>query len=110
MDMSALKTALELVGGVLATLKQVKDLLPDGSKKEEVAEGLEQAERQLGIAEAQAAQVLGYELCKCTFPPQIMLFTGEEGCYRCPKCGYEIDTRPHLYDPRMLEGNDPFQL
>ena len=94
MDIEALRTALELLAGALSALRQAKDLLPEGSQKNDAAEALEQAERQLRLAEAKAAQALGYELCRCTFPPQIMLFTGEDDHYRCPKCDYEKHTGP----------------
>ena len=90
MNFDPIKEALGLLGGVLSTLKQVRDMLPDGSQKETATNALNQAERQLGIAEAQVAEGLGYKLCQCTFPPQIMLFTGKEGHYKCPECGYEV--------------------
>jgi hypothetical protein len=51
------------------------------------------------VAEAEIAKALGYQLCKCQFPPVVMLTVGyvimkfaryEEGdpVYECPKCGY----------------------
>ncbi|GEM77006.1 hypothetical protein [Vibrio sagamiensis] len=42
------------------------------------------------MAEAQIAQALGYQLCKCTFPPQIMLSVGYrdfEEAFECKLCG-----------------------
>ena len=92
MDIEALREGLSLIGMAIVSLKQAKDLLPDSPKKDDATEALQQAERQLKIAEAQAAKGLGYQLCQCTFPPQIMLFTGDEDHFRCPECGHEIDT------------------
>jgi hypothetical protein len=87
MDVNSVKTFLEAAGLVLSLLKKTKDALPDGPQKDTVGETLEQAETQLKIAEAQAAVTFGYELCRAHWPPEIMLSTGIEGQYRCPKCG-----------------------
>ena len=96
LDISAWTEGLSFLGGVITILERLKGLLPDGSEKEAVIEALEkaeQAERKLKIAEAQAAQDLEYELCRCTFPPQIML--SKDGTrWECPKCGSERDTGP----------------
>jgi len=91
MDIKALGETIVLVGSAISTLKQVMDLLPDGSKKAEAQSDLEQAERQLSIAEAQTAEALGYQLCrKHGFPPVIMDSKGN-GIWVCPECGDEVD-------------------
>jgi hypothetical protein len=47
------------------------------------------------IAEAEVAHALGYQLCKCEFPPTAMLTVGSTGrgdksgaVYECPKCKF----------------------
>ena len=72
-DIESIKQAFSAIGLAVNTLKQVKDLLPDGTKKTEITETLAQAERQLKIAEAQSAQAMHYRLCQNHFPPEIML-------------------------------------
>jgi len=76
----ALRNAVELV-------KTGKELLPK-PQQEAVTRSLEEAERQARLAEAELAKGLGYQLCRCTFPPQIMLAVdtpfGRED--RCPAC------------------------
>ena len=62
---------------------------------------LEKASAATAIAEAEVAKALGYELCKCQFPPIPMLTVGRIDVpnlnphlkmlgpvYECPKCGY----------------------
>ena len=79
---------------VLALMKDAKDLLPNGPQKASAEEKIGEAEKALRIAEAQTAQSLGYELCKCAFPPCPMLSIGpsqEEGMegvevFQCPNC------------------------
>lgn len=38
------------------------------------------------LHEIELAQKLGYLLCKCTWPPQIMVMAGEDHIYRCRRC------------------------
>jgi len=38
------------------------------------------------LQEIELAQKLGYLLCKCTWPPQIMVLTGSDHVYRCRRC------------------------
>jgi hypothetical protein len=38
------------------------------------------------LQEIELAQKLGYLLCKCTWPPQIMVLTGADHVYRCRRC------------------------
>lgn len=87
-------TALSLVKNALGLVKDAKDILPD-SKKPAVEAALAQAEQSLRIAEAQAAEELGYLVCKCTWPPQIAL-RQSSGAEQCPKCGRNVsdDLRP----------------
>jgi hypothetical protein len=56
---------------------------------------LEKASAATAIAEAEVAKALGYELCKCQFPPSpVGFFTMPAGIHKatepvfeCPKCG-----------------------
>jgi hypothetical protein len=61
-------------------------LLPKNEKKkEEAGLALERAEAALKRSDAALAQKLGYQLCQCTFPPQIMLWNGRAAANRLSK-------------------------
>jgi transcription initiation factor IIE alpha subunit len=92
MDIESFRRAFELRAPALSMLKSVKDVLPDSPQKEVAAQKISEAEKAFEIAEAKAAQELGYPLCKCTWPPQIMLATQKKFRFKCPKCDSEIDT------------------
>ena len=92
-DLASIQQAFATLSTVVAILKQAKDLLPDGPKKRDIVEALEQAERQIKLAESQAAQGLDYQLCKNHFPPEIML-SSDNKHWKCPVCGNERDTSP----------------
>lgn len=38
------------------------------------------------LVEVEMAQKMGYLLCKCSWPPQIMVLTGTDHVYRCRRC------------------------
>ncbi len=84
-----LKNGLALFRDAISIAKGAKDLLPSGEKKDTVGKSLEAAESATKLAEAQIAKALGFRLCQCTFPPQIMLskgYRGESERFECPSC------------------------
>jgi hypothetical protein len=94
-DIKALTEGMGLFSSALTALKQVIDLLPDGSQKAEAAAALERAEREFRIAESETAKRLDYELCRKHWPPEIMLSESEEyELWVCPKCGNKRDKTP----------------
>ncbi|MGM0631771.1 MAG: hypothetical protein ACQETO_01205 [Pseudomonadota bacterium] len=38
------------------------------------------------LAEIEMAARLGYLLCQCTWPPQIMVMSGDGELFTCPRC------------------------
>lgn len=103
----AAKTAIDAVRGVIGLFRDAKELLPE-EKKAAATLAIENSEKQITIAEAQMAQALGYQLCKCEFPPVIMLAVGtiedhqtrtNKPVFECPSCG--IDTAyPYAFNRR----------
>jgi len=92
-DIISLKTALDVMHSVISTFKDIKDLLPSGSKKDNVKIAIVDAERRLRLAEAQIAEGLDYPLCRCTFPPQIMLYDSGNKRYVCSVCNNAEEER-----------------
>ena len=89
MDILALKSALDLGRKALEIVKQTKELLPNGTKKDTAKKTLDEAETAFKLAESKIAQELGYQLCRCTWPPQIMLSIEHEEYgekFQCLKC------------------------
>lgn len=93
MEMADLSEYLKASKDALDILKGVIGLLPKGTDAGAAQKQLEQADQALKASEAQLAKALGYPLCKCTFPPQIMLLKTEAQVMQCPRCGNEHD--PH---------------
>ncbi|WP_444890630.1 hypothetical protein [Microbulbifer sp. DLAB2-AA] len=106
--MESVKVGLSLLSDAIGLAKKTKDALPNSKDKDLIDKGLNEAEKASKLAEAQIAQALGYNLCKCTFPPQIMLSAGyKENIedFRCPKCSKssiapkKVVSRPQTIKP-----------
>jgi hypothetical protein len=91
----------------MGLLKDAKDLLPDGDKQAAISQALVTAETSAKIAEAEIAKALGFELCKCNFPPTPMLTVGYhtraqghrpgDPVFECPECGIN-SAGPWMYE------------
>lgn len=91
MDIKALGEGIAALVAVIPAIRDVVKSLPDGSKKAELQSLTDKAERELRIAEAQAATELGYQICRNhPFPGVIMISRGN-GVWVCPECGDEMD-------------------
>jgi hypothetical protein len=103
------KTGFDTLRTAMGLVKDVQGVLPEGEKKDVVSRTLDEADKQLVLAEAQIAQALGYPLCRCQFPPIPMLKVGWASVQRsdvkyggqtrvdaheCPKCG-QSDVQPY---------------
>jgi hypothetical protein len=73
----------------ISEFKSIRDSLPRGKKRDEIDEKIKRAEDMLSRADAQLAQKLGFELCKCSFPPKIMLWAESQSASVCPACGHQ---------------------
>jgi hypothetical protein len=83
------KTALDL-------MKSAWQAMPKGEKRDALEEKVKKAETALESINVALAKSLGYKLCRCTFPPQIMLWKLSEGTNICSACGTK--------DPALFEG------
>ncbi|HTH97328.1 MAG TPA: hypothetical protein VL574_07905 [Stellaceae bacterium] len=92
---AALKTIFDSVRSVIGLVRDARQSGKTEPADEKAIEtALQDADRATKIAEAQIAQLLGYTLCRCQFPPTPMLRIGRaQGQYknfdvvRCTTCG-----------------------
>lgn len=92
MDIGNMFDAIKYIKEASFLIKAILPKLPRNSKKQEIIQTLNEAEKRLKLAEAKSAKELGYPLCKCTWPPQIMLATKKENHFKCPRCEKEIES------------------
>jgi hypothetical protein len=86
-DPDAIKGWAEALTGSINAIRLVTGLLPSGKKREEAERLLAEAEREQKKAEALLAQALGFQICQDCWPPEIMLFSKEDGFLHCRRCG-----------------------
>jgi len=106
--MESVKIGVSLLGESIGLIKKTKDLLPESKEKDAISKSLVEADKAAKLAESQIALALGYKLCQCTFPPQIMLSQGykeqkhhheeEFICSRCKKSSIKPANKPLEFD------------
>jgi hypothetical protein len=87
--------------GLRSAIAMIKEVRATGGESEAqqqfVDDALEKASQAAKIAEAEVAKALGYELCRCEFPPIPVRTVGRIDqprikragpVYECPNCGY----------------------
>jgi hypothetical protein len=90
--LTAAKTTMEIFKGI-------KSELPQGQKADEAERQIEKAEVSLRSSEIELAKAVGYNLCQCTWPPQVMLWREQDKVFRCPnpQCGRTIHQPPEIH-------------
>jgi hypothetical protein len=96
----AFKSIFDGLRSAISLVREARGSRDSDQGKEEtklIVAALEKASTATAIAEAEVAKALGFELCKCQFPPIPMLTVGHIDnpnakmvgpIYECPKCGY----------------------
>lgn len=91
-DLQDISEYIRISKDAMELMKSAVGLLPKGAEKDEAEQKLRAADEALQRSDARLAQDLGYKLCQCRFPPQIMLSQGYHEThnveiYKCPGCG-----------------------
>lgn len=79
--------------GAIELLKAAYAALPSGAQRDKIEAKVRTAEDMLNRSDAKLARDLGYRLCQCTFPPQIMLWREPDKAWVCRNeaCGAKIE-------------------
>jgi hypothetical protein len=91
MDLASITEMFGLFRSALGAVRDVKDLLPAHQQKP-IEETLKKAELVASTAEAKLAVELGYQLCRCTWPPQVMVRTNAGRMLGSGKSAYRNET------------------
>ena len=88
---TAAKSALDIIKGIRAEL-------PKGPAADTAQQKIEEAKSALKNSKAELAKSLGFRLCQCKFPPEIMLWDKAERARICPACGDRFPPPPQPRD------------
>jgi hypothetical protein len=92
MDFTDLKDYVALSKEAIDLLKAAWNVLPESDQRDDAQRKLEAAAALLVRSDARLAKDLGYRMCQCTFPPQIMLWVETENAWVCRNvaCGSKV--------------------
>ena len=78
---------LQAARAVLSLFDKIRTQLSSGPERAQLNDHIAIAETALKTAESELSKKLGYRICRCTFPPQIMLWNQARRKDLCAKCG-----------------------
>jgi len=73
---NAINTALDTFRSAVDLVRSLRSKTATPQEADAIESALSEAEKAAKIAEAQVAKALGYEFCRCAFPPTAMLTVG----------------------------------
>ena len=85
-------------------------MLPEGKDKKEIEAKIEEVDNAWGEAKINLARAWGFQICRRTFPPEVMLKVGYDPetaseRFRCPECNDEYPPPdPPLKFQSLLSG------
>jgi predicted RNA-binding Zn-ribbon protein involved in translation (DUF1610 family) len=90
--LEAFTKGLTTLKEAIALVHSANDQLPAGKPRSAIQQKIEEAERAIQLGHATMGQSLGFQLCHCTWPPQVMTSSdySEETRveqFTCPNCG-----------------------
>ena len=112
MDIDALHSTLVSLTLLPEELRSARETLEKagGGSRQELVELLSSTERDLRIAKVTLARELGFKVCLCCWPPEVMVFHDNGDAY-CPEASHgetaEIPDRPRLTPPTARGGGNP---
>jgi hypothetical protein len=74
--LEAFTKGLTLLKEAIGLVHSAKDQLPPGESQKAIQQKVEEAERMIQVGHATVGQSLGFQLCHCTWPPQVMASSG----------------------------------
>lgn len=72
---------------VLSLFREIRMQYASDPQQSQLEDRIAIAETALKVTEAELAKKLGYRICRCTFPPQVMLWNQRRRKDVCAKCG-----------------------
>jgi hypothetical protein len=110
--LEAFTKGLTVLKEAIGLVHSANDQLPAGESQKAIQQKVEEAERLIQRGHAGVGESLGFQLCHCTWPPQVMAsskYSKETHVelFTCPKCGKSVslsdrkDPREHVtaFDP-----------
>ena len=111
--LEAFTKGLTVLKEAIGLVHSANDQLPAGEPQKAIQQKVEERLIQLGHAEM--GQSLGFQLCHCTWPPQVMASTGytqetQVEQFTCPNCGKSLSLSGRKKPSEHLTAFDPYDV
>jgi len=113
--LEAFTKGLTVLKEAISLVHSANDQLPVGDAQKAIQKKVEEAERLIQVGHASVGQSLGFQLCHCTWPPQVMASTGynekttvEE--FRCSNCGKTLSLSGRKKPGEPMHAFDPYDV
>ncbi len=106
----------------LTTLKEAiglvhsaNDQLPKDDKQKAIQQKVEEAEQLIQAGHAGVGESLGFQLCHCTWPPQVMASSEysektQIEQFTCPNCGKSVSLSDRKKSSEHVTAFDPYDV
>lgn len=113
--LEAYTKGLAALNGTIKILKSAKDQLPNGEQKQLIEGKISEAEHSLQLGNVEIGQSLGFQLCQCTWPHQVMVSLGyskedQREQFKCRNCGKVRSVEKHAKAEASITAFDPYDV
>lgn len=113
--LEAFTKGLKTLKEAIALVHAANDQLPAGGPRKAIQEKISEAERAIQSGHASMGQSLGFQLCHCTWPPQVMTSSdySEETRveqFTCPNCGKTLSLPDRQRPGSTATAFDPYDV
>ncbi|MDH4195105.1 MAG: hypothetical protein OEW33_12305 [Nitrospirota bacterium] len=113
--LEAFTKGLTTLKEAIALVHSANNQLPAGEPRKAIQQKIEEAERAIQLGHAAMGQSLGFQLCHCTWPPQVMAssqYSKETQVeqFTCPNCGKTISLPGRQTPGSVVTAFDPYDV
>ena len=113
--LEAFTKGLTVLKEAIGLVHSANDRLPPGESQAVIQQKIEEAERLIQVGHAAVGQSLGFQLCHCTWPPQVMASTGynektQVEQFTCSNCGKTLSLSGRKKPGVTMHAFDPYDV
>ena len=113
--LEAFTKGLTVLKEAIGLVHSANDQLPAGESQKAIQQKVEEAERLIQAGHATVGESLGFQLCHCTWPPQVMASTGytketHVEQFTCPNCKKSVSLSGRKNPREKITAFDPYDV
>ncbi|MDH5564190.1 MAG: hypothetical protein OEY91_11285 [Nitrospirota bacterium] len=113
--LEAFTKGLTVLKEAIGLVHSANDQLPAGASQKAIQQKVEEAERLIQVGHAGMGESLGFQLCHCTWPPQVMASTGytketHVEQFTCPNCKKSVSLSGRKKPSEHVTAFDPYDV